>query len=285
MPIKLARKTPAQGSAATHESSSAADPSMSERGRSFDSFMERAAKAFRASDDSAANAALTEAEAVLPEPIPSEMPWPARVMNLNRARAGLAQKQGRHADAVVAFEAALAVLPSDAAGERDALAARLQLYVRLASSRLSLGQAVQVETEMAQSEQIIATLTGSIPSNALETIHAAVLGNLARSALLLGRLEEAESRFSAGVALVDSIGGAELSGVRKQLVEGWASALRQSGKSTEAEALQSGSLPLSHAALCGCGHGDAKHHHHAHGDDHSTADHNHHEHCGCGHAH
>jgi len=55
--------------------------------------MERAALAFRAGDDRAANAALMEAEAALPEALPSEMPWPARAMDLNRARAGLAQKQ------------------------------------------------------------------------------------------------------------------------------------------------------------------------------------------------
>jgi tetratricopeptide (TPR) repeat protein len=287
MRAKLAReKMPQQNAASPSHASSAANPSISERGRLFDALMERAAGAFRAGDDSAVSAALTEAEACLPETLPSEMPWPARAMNLNRARAGLAQKQGRHADAVVAFEAALAAIPSDATGERDALAARLQLYVRLARSRLSLGQAAQVQSEMEQSERIIATLSGKIPSGALDTIRAAVLGNLGSSALLLASLDEAESRFSAGVALIDSIGGAELASLRKQLVEGWASALRQGGKSAEAEALQSGSIPLPRAASCGCGHAHDHHHHHDHGEHRGhEADQHGHEHCDCGHVH
>jgi len=284
MRTKLARENSAHPSVASpHETSSHGNPSLNERGQSFDGWMERAALAFRAGDDRAANAALMEAEAALPEALPSEMPWPARAMDLNRARAGLAQKQGRHADAVVAFEAALAALPSDAAGDRDALAARLQLYVRLARSRLSLGQLAQVEREMGQCEAIIETLSGKIPSGALETIRTAVLGNLGSSALLRGRLDEAESRFSAAVALIDSIGGGDLANLRKQLVEGWASALRQGGKSAEAEGLQSGSLPLAHATSCGCGHAhaDGQHHHH----DEHTADRHHHEHCHCGHTH
>ena len=99
------------------------------RGPSFDALMTKAGEAFRIGDDAAVMNTLIEAGAALPKPLPDEIAWRVRAMNFHRAEAGLAQKQGRHADAVTAFEAAVAALPTDQSGDRDALAARLQLLV------------------------------------------------------------------------------------------------------------------------------------------------------------
>jgi hypothetical protein len=140
---------------------------------------------------------------------------------------------------------------------------------------------------MARSEAIIAELGGQIPSRALDTVRTAVLGHMGSAALLLRKLEQAEARFSASVALIDSIGGSDLAGLRQQLVASWVSARRQSGRSIQADALEDGSIPLhQQSALCGCGHPHLHDHHHddQHGDE-RGGHHKHHDNCGCGHAH
>jgi len=219
---------------------------------------------------------LIEAGAALPKPLPDEIAWRVRAMNFHRAEAGLAQKQGRHTDAVTAFEVAVAALPANQSGDRDALAARLQLLVRMARSRLALGQAAETETDMAQAEAIIETLTGSIPSRALDTIRAAVLGHSGTAQALLGNLSVAETKFSASVALIDKLSSPDLASLKQQVIGAWAGALKRAGRTADADALLSGSLPGGHThdAACGCGHDHAHDHHHAH--------HEHHENCGCG---
>jgi tetratricopeptide (TPR) repeat protein len=246
------------------------------RGCSFDALMSEAGEAFGAGDDAAVAESLAKAGAVLPEPLPDEIAWRARAMNYHRAQAGFAQKQGRHADAVTAFEAAIAVLPAEGTGDRDALAARLQLLVRMARSRLSLGQAKEVGADMLRAEAIIETLSGLIPSRALDTIRVAVLGNSGAALALLGKPADAETRFSESLALIDSLGGPDLAGLRKQILENRAATLkRAAGHDT----VPSKTAADGHAhAACGCGHD------HAHGNDHHAhGDHHHPE--GCARAH
>jgi len=247
------------------------------RGPSFDALMTKAGEAFRIGDDAAVMNTLLEAGAALPKPLPEETAWRVRAMNLHRAEAGLAQKQGRHADAVTAFEAAIAALPTDQSGDRDALAARLQLLVRMARSRLSLGQAAETEAEMAQCEAIIETLAGSIPSGALDTVRAAVLGHSGATQAILGKLSVAEEKFLESVALIDKLSSPDLASLKQQVIGTWAGALRRAGRTADADALLSGLLPSRHAhdAACGCGNDHAHGHHHEH-------DHKHHEGCGCG---
>ena len=146
----------------------------------------------------------------------------------------------------------------------------------MARSRLALGQAAQTETDMAQAAAIIETLTGSIPSRALDTIRAAVLGHSGAAQAILGNLGVAEEKFSASAALIDKLSSPDLASLKQQVISAWAGALRRAGRTADADALLSGSLPgrHTHDAACGCGHDHAHGHHHAH--------HEHHENCRCG---
>lgn len=256
----------AERAVAAHAANFRGEGSDSNRGKLVDALMALAAEAFHAGDDGTAAAALSEAEATFPAELPTEMPWPARVVNLNRAKGGLAQKQGRAKDAVAAFQTALAALPADAAGDRDARAARLQLLVRMARSQLALGEGAETASNMAECEKIIGELGGAIPSRALDTVRAAVLGNLGSALALLGKHGEAEEKFSASLGLIERLGGPDLEELKQQVRHRWASALRASGRAAEADALLAGSAPQPHAhhAAYECGHN------HAHDKDHAA---------------
>lgn len=248
----------AESRAAFHEKKTEAA-----RGPLFDALMTMAGEAFRTANDEAVTAALTEAEAVLPTPLPNDTPWRARAMNLHRAKGAVAQKQGRSADAVPSFQAAIAVLPSDAEGDRDALAARLQLLVRMGRSRLAIGQASETEAEMIQCESIIERLGTSIPSRALDTVRAAVLSHSGAALALLGKEDAAEEKFAASLALIDRLDSPDLASLRQQVTALRADMLSKAGKTSEAAApvAVSGKQP-SDSGAGGHDHG------HAHGDNH-----------------
>jgi len=233
------------------------------RGPLFDALMAMAGEAFRATNDEAVTTALTEAEAVLPTPLPNDTPWRARAMNLHRAKGAVAQKQGRSADAVTAFESAIAALPSDTEGDRDALAARLQLLVRMGRSRLAIGQASETEAEMIRCEAIIESLGTSIPSRALDTVRAAVLSHSGAALALLGKPDAAEEKFAASLALIDRLDSPDLASLRQQVTALRADMLGKAGKTSEeaAPAAISDEPPRDASA---CGHD----HSHAHGDHH-----------------
>jgi hypothetical protein len=187
------------------------------RGPLFDALMTKAGEAFRTADVEVVAAALTEAEALLPTPLPNETQWRARAMNLHRAKGGVAQSQGRPADAVAAFETAVAALPSDAEGNRDAMAARLQLLVRMGRSRLAVGQAAETEADMLQCEAIIETLAPNIPSRALDTVRAAVLSHSGAALALLGKQNAAEEKFNASLALIERLDSPDLASLKQQV--------------------------------------------------------------------
>jgi tetratricopeptide (TPR) repeat protein len=232
------------------------------RGPLFDALMAMAGEAFRAVNDDAVTAALAEAEAVLPTPLPNDTPWRARAMNLHRAKGAVAQKQGRSADAVAAFETAIAALPSDSEGDRDAVAARLQLLVRMGRSRLAIGQASETEAEMIQCEAIIESLGTSIPSRALDTVRAAVLSHSGAALALLGKQVEAEEKFNASLALIDRLDSPDLASLRQQVTALRADMLQKAGKAAQADSPAVSDEPPRDASAGGHDHS------HAHGDHH-----------------
>ena len=228
-------------------------------------------------DETAATAALDEAEALIPTRRPGEIEWRGRTVMLQRVRAALAQRQNAHADAVRAFEAALAEIPSDLSrAGRDGNAARLQLLVHLARSRLALGQARKAVADMGRAEKIMAALDGAIPPRAIETVRAAVLANAAIGLSMLGQMEAAEAKFATSIAAVDRLGMPELAELRTQVLDAWAGALRNAGRAADSEAMLAAFGNPSrhvHSAACGCGHNHAAGHGHSH--------HHHGEDCGC----
>lgn len=207
-------------------------------GRLIEALMELAGQHHAQGDHTPAAAALAEAEALIPSPPPSDGAWPVRVFTLYRAKAGFAQSRSRHAEAIEHFQTALGHIPfASGEGGRDVNAARLHLYVRMARSRLALGQAAEVAKEVDQCEIAIKALEGEIPARALDTVRAAVLDNHAAALMLLGQVEAAEARFAAGVELVDRLGGAQLGDLRQRMLGSWMEMLRAVGRDAEADAL------------------------------------------------
>jgi tetratricopeptide (TPR) repeat protein len=206
--------------------------------------------------------ALAEAGALFSDPLPDDARWRGRSVMLNRTKGALAQKQDRHTDAVGAFKAALSVIPNAAASAgRDDNAARLQLLVRLARSRLALGDAASVEAEMRECTALMNALEGKIPARALDTIRAAVLGNAGVAEAMLGNARAAEAKLAESIAVIDRLNAPELADLRGQILSAWADVLRRSGG--DAEALLARRAPEDHVhdENCGCGHA---HHHHGH---------------------
>ena len=187
------------------------------RGPLVDALLQTAGEYFKMANGEAAAAVLVEAEALLPAQVLNDIQWRVRATNLHRAKGAFAQGQDRHADAVAAFASAAALLPADSEGNRDAMAARLQVLVRLARSRLAIGQASETEAEMTQCEAIIEALASSIPSQALDTIRSAVLSHSGAALALLGKQDAAEEKFNASLALIDRIRSPDVATVRQQV--------------------------------------------------------------------
>lgn len=230
-------------------------------------------------DAAAGGKLLAEAEAIVPRPLPSEEAWHGRVVMLNRFKAGVAQRQDRHADAIDAFETALRTIPFEPGeGGRGVNSVRIQLLVRLARSRLALGRGAEAAADIPQCEIVLRALEGEIPARALAAIRAAVLENHANSLALLGNFAAAEEKFAASLDLIDRTGEPELNELRERVLKAWAGTLRADGRAAEADALLGGSRP---AGTCDC----AAHRHDAHAHHHHHHVHHHHgEHsaCGCG---
>ncbi len=218
--------------------------------------------------EAATIAALSEAGALFSDRLPDEAQWRGRFVMLNRTKAALAQKQDRHADAVVAFKAALSAIPTLASSAaRDDNAARLQLLVRLARSRLALGDAASVDSEMRECEALMTALEGKIPARALDTVRAAVLGNAGVAEAMLGNTRGAEAKLAESIAVIDRLNAPELADLRRQILNAWADILRRSGG--DADALLARRAPADHVhdENCGCGHA---HHHHDHSASHAS---------------
>ncbi len=249
------------------------------RAELFEALIASAGEMF-ASDAGGAAAALGEAEALAPnEPLSEE--WHVRMFVLHRAMAALTQAGGAHDQAVIHFKAGLSHLPTDlASAEREANAARLQLLVRLAHSRLALGQSAEVVEEMAACEEIMAVLDGQIPARALGMVRGAVLGNLGTALAMRGALSEAEPRFEDAIAVIDRSAAPELADLRAKLLGAWTGALRSSGRGADADAV----LARLGAPAHGESHAHTHAHHHGHGHDHHghhAHDHEHGPDCGC----
>ena len=219
-------------------------------------------------------AALAEAGSLFPTRLPDEDVWRGRFVMLNRTKAALAQQQDRQADAVEAFEAALSAIPAEAEGiGRDAAAARLQLLVRLARSRLALLQAREVASEMRQCEALMAALAGKIPARAIDTIRAAVLGNSGVAEALLGNAQAAEAKLAESIAVIDRLASPELAELRRQVLGTWSEVVRKGGGDADALLAHAAHAEHVHGEDCGCGHahdhgGAAEHRdrRHAHAD-------------------
>jgi hypothetical protein len=207
-------------------------------GRLIEALMELAGQHHARGDETAAAAALGEAEALIPSPPPRDGAWPVRIFTFYRAKAGFAQSRGQHAEAVELFQTALGHIPfAPGEGGRDVNAARLHLFVRMARSRLALRQAAEVADEIEQCEIAMNALEGAIPARALDTIRAAVIDNHAAALMLLGNVEAAEAQFAAGMELIDRLGVAQLSDMRQRMLTSWGELLRTVGRGAEADAL------------------------------------------------
>ena len=252
-----------------------------ERAGVADSLIARAGQSLAAGDDVSVAAALGRAEAMLPARRARGSAWAIRAANLYRIKAALSQKQGAHLEAVAAFRQALAEIPSDPrkAG-RNGNAARLQLLLHLARSRLALGQARETVSEMRSAQSMLAALEGTLPPRAIETLQVAALAHSAPALAVLGKLDAAERDFAAGIAAIDQLGGSDLAGLRAHMLDGWAAALRKAGRNADADAMLAAfGTPASHShhGSCGCGH----YHSHDHGNRPGGQDHHHHDGCGC----
>jgi hypothetical protein len=240
-------------------------------------------------DDAAAARALAEAEGHLPARMPVDAAWQARATLHFRLKAAFAQRQNRHADAAEAFAAALSHLPSDAAASpRDANAARLQLFVALARSRLALGQGAEMAAEAEACHRLLAALEGAMPDVALNVIRAAVLANDGAAHALLNAFAMAEEKLAAALDLIDRLGRPDLRELRRQILEQLMEALTRQGRAAEAAALLAPAAdprPHEHDEQCGCGHAHDGHAHpHADGSHAHDNDHHHHAHgagCSC----
>lgn len=218
-------------------------------------------------------AALAEAGSLFPKRIP-DAGWRGRFVMLNRTKAVLAQKQDRQADAVEAFDAALSVIPAEpGSASRDDNAARLQLLVRVARSRLALGEAAAVHTEMEDCEALISALDGNIPARALDAVRAAVLGHAGVAKAMLGETEAAEAKLAESIALIDKLAAPELADLRRQVLNAWGNVLRQGGGDASALFARAAHPDNAEGENCGCGN--------PHPHDHDTCGaHEHHDHHG-----
>jgi tetratricopeptide (TPR) repeat protein len=220
--------------------------------------------------EAATVSALAEASSLFPQRLPEDPAWQGRFVMLNRAKAALAQRQDRHGDAVDAFKAALSAIPAEPAiAGRDGNAARLQLLVRLARSRLALGEAADVESDMRECDVLMAELEGKIPARAIDTIRAAVLGNAGVAQAILGKLQTAEAKLSESIAIIDRLNSPELADLRRQVLSAWTDVLRRGGG--DATALFARMAPTEHAHDESCGCGEPHHHD-------QNASHEHHDH-------
>jgi tetratricopeptide (TPR) repeat protein len=173
-----------------------------------------------AGNDAATAETLAEAEALVLSPSPSEELWQARMMMLCLVKAGIAQSKERHTEAVDLFEQALGHIPyAPGEGGRDVNAARLQLLVRMAHSRLALARAAEIVTEAGQCDTVMTALAGQIPDRTLDMIRAAVLANHAEALALLGEAAPAEEKFTACLGLIERIGGEKLEPLRQRVVQ------------------------------------------------------------------
>ncbi len=225
-------------------------------------FAERALSHGREAD---ATAALSEADSHFPKKLPGSLEWRQRFFAHNRTKAALAQRQNRQADAVQAFEAALSVLSADPeAAEREENAVRLQILVRLARSRLALGQAAEVESEMQECDALLRVLAGRIPPRPIEIVRAAILGNAGIAQAMLGKTKDAETNFAASIATIDRVAAPELAQIREHILTTWEGTLRSGGRLAEADAVRAGHGDARHDHDEECGCGDPHHHHHHH---------------------
>jgi hypothetical protein len=238
--------------------------------------------------EAATVAALAEAGSLFPGRLSGEAMWRGRFVMLNRTKGALAQRQDRQADAVEAFEAALSVIPAHSEDiGRDDAAARLQLLVRLARSRLALHQAEAVADEMRECEALMAALAGKIPARAIEAIRAAVLGNSGVAEAMLGHAQAAEAKLAESVAVIDRVAAPELADLRRQVLSAWSEVIRRGGGDPSAIVARDAHTDPAHEGACGCGNPDPhdrghcsspdrdEHHHghphqHPHGDHHAS---------------
>ncbi len=184
--------------------------------------------------EAATVAALAEAGSLLPKRMP-DATWRERFVMLHRLKALLAQRQDRQTDAIEAFEAALRAIPEPTESiERDDAAARLQLLVRMAHSRLALGQADEVAAEMRQCETLMAALTETIPGRAIDAARAAVLGNSGVALAMLGDIKAAGAKLAESVAVIDRVAAPELAGLRLQVISMWSEVVRRGGGDADA---------------------------------------------------
>lgn len=189
-------------------------------------------------DDTATAETLAEAESLIPDPLPGPEAWHALAVRLYRMKAGFLQRRDLHAEAVRAFEAALRDIPfAPGEGGREVDSLRVQLLVRLARSRLVLGQAQEVLAEISPCEIVLDALKDKIPPRPLETIRAAVLENHAVALGQLGEIDAAEQKFAASLALIDKIDAPQLRDLRERVRLAWAEALRAAGRRDEADAM------------------------------------------------
>ena len=189
-------------------------------------------------NDKATAETLAEAEALMPDPLPSPEAWHALAVRLYRMKAGFLQHRDLHAEAVRAFEAALRDIPHPPGeGGRDVDSLRIQLLIRLARSRLVLGQAKETLAEISQCDIVLGALSDTLPERPIETIRAAVLENHAVALGQLGEVDEADEKFAASLALIDKIDAPQLQDLRERVRLAWAEALSAAGRKGDAEAM------------------------------------------------
>ncbi len=204
----------------TRRDSFRADDTLETRAQLIEALAALAGQQHAHGNDAATADALAEADALVLSPSPAAEPWQARMMMLCLVKGGVAQSHDRHQEAVGLFEQALGHIPyAPGEGGRDVNAARLQLLIRMAQSRLALGQAAEVAAEAEQCEIAMAALAGKIPDRAVDIMRAAVLANHGEALARLGEAAAAEEKLAACLGLIDRIGGRDLEPLRQRVLK------------------------------------------------------------------
>ncbi len=233
-------------------------PTPATRGPLLDAYVAMARHGAASGQEAIAQEALRAAEPLLAAENRNDPATQQRRAMLTRIRITLAQRAGRHAEAVSALKDALDQLGNS----KDVQNEKLQVLTRLARSHLALGDDQAAMADIANAEAILSGLTG-LPERAEVTLRSGLLGLRAETELALGERVSAREHFQAALDVLAPHEGSDLDAVRQQIAMPYAKLLREDGEDTAAETMLAGIAKApEHAHQHG--HGPHAAHHHPH---------------------
>ena len=235
-----------------------AKPTPVTRGPLLDAYVAMARHGAASGQEAIAQEALRAAEPLLAAESRNDPATQQRRAMLTRIRITLAQRAGRHTEAVAALREALDQLGNS----RETGNERLQVLTRLARSHLALGDDQAAMADIANAEAILSDLNG-LPERAEATLKSGLLGLRAEAELALGERVSAREHFQAALDVLAPHEGADLDAVRQQIAVPYANLLREDGEDAAAETVLAG-LARTPEHSHHHGHGSHAAHHHPH---------------------